>query len=176
MKRRWMAVLLAASLFACAGTAQALMSQPFFQDSFLNMPEDAQEAAEAGRILMVFYEQEGCPYCKKLHEETLSDPKVRRYLEKNFHAIQIDIFGARETVDFSGKEMTEKQFSRNQRIHFTPVVSFYAPDGRELFRLPGLWRPFHFLAGMEFVKKGLYKTINFQDLIRQKAREQSAGK
>ena len=156
-----------------SGSAAALENEPFFQDSFLNMGEDAKLAAESGKILMLFFEQEGCPYCNELHKKTLTDAKVQKYLKQHFHAVLVDIYGARETVGFDGKPTREKAFSRQQGVHFTPTIVYYDSLGKELFRLTGYWKPFHFLASMEYVRKGLQKTMNFQDYIHQKARSSS---
>ncbi|MGN7612129.1 thioredoxin family protein [Magnetococcales bacterium HHB-1] len=155
-------------LFFATPASHALQMEPFFQDSFLNMSEDAQDAADSGKILMLFFEQDGCPYCSKLHKETLKDPKVIDYLTKNFHAVLIDIYGARSATDFQNRTATEKKFSRRLGVHFTPTVAYFDKKGEELFRISGYWKPFHFLASMEFVKKGLYKKQNFQDYIHKK--------
>ncbi|OSM06243.1 thioredoxin family protein [Magnetofaba australis] len=152
--------------------AAALTNEPFFKETFLDMQEDLLTARESNQILMLFFEQEGCPYCKQLHETTLQDPKVRTYMETYFYPVQVDIFGARESVDFDGKTAPEKQFARNHKVMFTPTVVYFNAKGEELFRLSGYWRPFHFLASMRFVKEGHYKSKNFQDLIRELVRQE----
>lgn len=40
--------------------------QPWFHDSFLDLNEDLAEAHASGKRLVVFWEQRGCPYCKRL--------------------------------------------------------------------------------------------------------------
>ncbi|MBF0186894.1 MAG: thioredoxin fold domain-containing protein [Magnetococcales bacterium] len=151
-------------------SASALMNEPFFQDSFLNLQEDGEDAEADGKLLMLFFEQEGCPYCKQLHEETLSDQGVRDYIQNNFFAILIDIYGAREAANFQGRSMREKALARSMGVHFTPTIIYYDGKGKELFRITGFWQPFHLIASMEYVRKGLYKTMNFQDYIHEKAR------
>ncbi|MBF0424292.1 MAG: thioredoxin fold domain-containing protein [Magnetococcales bacterium] len=157
--------------FWFVASAYALPSEPFFQNSFLNLQEDAQSAGKEGKIVAIFYEQEGCPYCDDWHRDTLSDPRVRSYLQAHFYAIAFDIFGAREVVDFQGKTTREKAFARQEKVHLTPLVIFYSSRGEELFRLAGVWRPPHFLATLEFVAGGLYRTGNLQDYLRQKLLE-----
>ena len=151
------------------GSAYALKNELFFRDSFLNMRDDAKDAAAEGKIFMVFYEQEACPYCEELHKKTLTDSAVKEYLQEHFHAVLVDIYGARETVGFHGEQAREKAFARRQGVHFTPTIVYYDGEAKELFRISGFWRPFHFLASMEYVRKGLYKEMNFQDYIREKA-------
>ncbi|MBF0589132.1 MAG: thioredoxin fold domain-containing protein [Magnetococcales bacterium] len=154
--------------------AQALFQEPFFEDSFLNLSEDAQDAAQSGRILMVFYEQEGCPYCTRLHKETLSDPKVRAYLTKHFYPIMLDLFGSRALTDFKGNTMPEKKFVRKQGVHFTPTIVFYGADGAQLFRVSGFWKPLHFLTTMQFVAEKRYEEENLQDYLHKKLRSGEA--
>ncbi|MBF0448014.1 MAG: thioredoxin fold domain-containing protein [Magnetococcales bacterium] len=176
MRRFWMALVTACALFSLHGTAQALMNEPFFEDSFLNFKEDAESAADQGKILMVFYEQEGCPYCTELHQKTLKDPAVLDYMEQHFYPILVDIFGAREAMGFDGAPTREKALSRAQRVHYTPTVVFYGPSGVELFRLAGFWKPFHFLASMEYVFEDHHHKMNFQDFIRAKINAEKSEK
>nr|CRH07551.1 Conserved exported protein of unknown function. Similar to the C-terminal of thiol:disulfide interchange protein dsbD [Candidatus Magnetococcus massalia] len=172
--RRFFALFPLLLLLLAPTTASALVQEPFFQDSFLDMAEDAATAADEGKILMLFYEQEACPYCKQLHETTLRDAKVQSYMQAHFYPVLLDIYGAREVSNFRGKATREKAFARSQRVHFTPTVIYYDAKGHELFRLAGYWKPMHFLASMRYVKEGHYKDKNFQDLIRQIVQEQAA--
>ena len=68
---KWLA--LAALLLA----APALAQQPpaWFAPSFLDIREDLAEAAKEGRRLMVYFHQDGCPYCKRLVEVNFRDEK-----------------------------------------------------------------------------------------------------
>ncbi|ABK46204.1 conserved hypothetical protein [Magnetococcus marinus MC-1] len=170
--RHLLMVTLLSGLWLFPATAQALVNEPFFQDSFLDMAEDAATAAQHQKIYMVFYEQEGCPYCVQLHQETLPDPQVQAYMKAHFYPVILDIYGAREVTDFQGNATQEKAFARAQRVHFTPTVIYYDGTGRELFRLAGFWKPMHFKASMRYVQEGHYKNMNFQDLIRKIVQEQ----
>ena len=42
-------------------------------------------AREQGKRLALIVEQHGCIYCRKLHEEVLSDPEVRDYIKRQLH-------------------------------------------------------------------------------------------
>ncbi|MEG3641332.1 thioredoxin family protein [Magnetococcus sp. PR-3] len=172
MRYLFTTTLLLGLLWLTPTPAQALVNEPFFQDSFLDMGEDAATAADEGKIFMVFYEQEACPYCDQLHKQTLPDPGVKSYMKAHFYPVLLDIYGAREVTDFQGKATKEKAFARSERVHFTPTVIYYDGKGQELFRLSGYWKPMHFKASMRYVKEGHYKNKNFQDLIRQIVQEQ----
>ncbi len=155
--------------------ANGLFVQPWFEDSFLDLSEDLKEAAQAGKQLVIIYEQAGCPYCKELHKVNLNKPSIAAFMKKHFHVVQIDIKGSREVTDFSGKVMSERSFSREWKIHFTPTLSFFPRDaakvvgktGRdaEAFRLTGYWKPFHFETVLHFVHSGSYKNENLQHYL-----------
>ena len=75
--------LLAFALILIGFTAQAteigedgLHKQPWFAVTFKDMQEDLTDAGDAGKRLAVIFEQRGCIYCRKLHEEVFSDPEI----------------------------------------------------------------------------------------------------
>src|SRR5690348_9522099 len=60
------------SLFAMSA---ALAQQPgyrvedvpaWFTDTFLDFPEDVRDAAKQGKRLLLYFGQDGCPYCREL--------------------------------------------------------------------------------------------------------------
>ena len=51
-------------------------TQDWFHDGFLNLREDAQEAAAVGQRLAVVFEQRGCPYCVEMHTNHLAAARV----------------------------------------------------------------------------------------------------
>ncbi|MYK58987.1 MAG: thioredoxin fold domain-containing protein, partial [Rhodospirillaceae bacterium] len=110
-----------AIVFALAAAAKAdevkvggdgLYHQDWFLQSFLDLREDLQESADAGKRLVILWEQKGCPYCKELHQVNFVDPAIRKYLLDNFVVLQLDIWGARPVTDFDGTEMSEKKLAR----------------------------------------------------------------
>src|SRR5688572_28365366 len=51
---------------------RGLYSQRWFQLSFLDLRDDFSEAKAEGKRFAVVFEQRGCPYCAKLHNEVLA--------------------------------------------------------------------------------------------------------
>ncbi len=147
--------------------------QPWFFESFLDLKEDLEESKKAGKRLVLLFEQRGCPYCKETHEVNLRRPEIVDYLKKNFNVIQLDLWGSREVTDFDGEKLPEKQFARKYGVQFTPTMIYFPDDlekakakhprDREVFRLFGYWKPFHFMNSFVYVKtKGYEKQPNFQ--------------
>lgn len=152
-----------------------LYIQPWFEDSFLDLSDELNSAAEDGKQLVIIYEQAGCPYCKELHKVNLAEPVISKFMQKHYRVVQLDIRGSREVTDFKGKTMSEKEFARQWQINFTPTLSFFPADvkavadkkGRdaEAFRLTGYWKPFHFETVLRFVKSGSYKDSTLQNYL-----------
>lgn len=154
-----------------AASLAALPEQPFFKQSFLNLPDDLAEAKGSGKFLMLIYEQEGCPYCAKMHQSILSDQEVIRSLEKHFDVVQLDIWGGRELVDFAGKSTTERKFARDLGLHFSPMIVIYDGSGKEAFRMAGFYGLPHFRLVLEYLANGAYRKMPFPEYQRGQMRE-----
>lgn len=163
MLKRFLVLFMLISNFSNIPHALALGTQPFFKDSFLNLKDDLAEANRAGRILMLVYEQEGCPYCAETHKVNFADKEIVDTIAKHFDVVQLDIWGGRELTDFSGKVISEKQFARDLKIHFSPMITFYSPAGKEIFRMAGYYPPPQFKAAMNFMAGRHYKDTSFRE-------------
>ncbi|MCG6858704.1 MAG: thioredoxin family protein [Salaquimonas sp.] len=156
--------------------------QPWFMDTFLDLRDDLNEAGAAGKNFAVFFEQRGCPYCREMHEVNLVRPEIADYIGENFAAVQLNLWGSRAVTDFDGEEMEERQLARKWGVNFTPTISFFAmgePEqkpGRDLevARMPGYFKPFHFLSMFEFVREGRYKDTDFQRFLQDKVQKLEA--
>ena len=56
----------------------------WFKVTFLDLFEDIQDAASNNKRLMVYYYQDGCPYCKILLEENFSQREIAEKTQKYF--------------------------------------------------------------------------------------------
>lgn len=159
-----------------------LHKQDWFLDSFLEMPDDLAEAEAAGKHLLVLVEQAGCPYCAALHTENFARTEIVDYIKANYLVVQLDLWGSRETVDFDGEVMPEKELAQKWGVNFTPTtLIFTAEDGTpanffeaEAFRMPGLLKPFHYLSSLEYVVSGQHNEQPFQRFLQDKLEELDA--
>jgi thioredoxin-related protein len=136
LSRRTLAFALAAPAVARAApvrTDQGL-TQDWFQESFLNLPEDLAEATEANQRLAIVFEQRGCPYCLEMHTRHLTDATIEGYIRPRFRIMQLDLHGARQVTDFDGEVMEERALARRWRVTFTPAIVFF---GEQAARRPG---------------------------------------
>ncbi|MFC3118569.1 thioredoxin family protein [Jhaorihella thermophila] len=105
---------------------------------------------------MILWEQRGCPYCRELHRINFRRDDIVSYLKKHYVVLQLNLWGDREVTDFDGEVLSEKQIAKKWHVNFTPTVILI--NGRdagaksmreaEAFRMPGYFKPFHFLAGL----------------------------
>ena len=106
----------------------ALHHKDWFAVTFKDMPEDLADARAEGKRLALIVEQHGCIYCRKLHEEVLSDPEVADYIKENYVVVQLNMFGDEEVTDLDGESMTEREVVRRWAVAFTPTVIFLPED------------------------------------------------
>ena len=148
--------------------------QPWFTDSFLFLKEDVADAAADGKRVAVLFEQRACPCCKEMHNVNLADPGISEFIKNNFSIIQMSLWGAREVVDLDGKTLEERALALRWRVNFTPTIVFLptpeevAKGEVEVARMPGYFKPFHFLSMFEFVDAGAYVDQNFQHFLQNK--------
>lgn len=146
-------------------------SQPLFKDSFLNLREDVADAGKAGHLFMIFFDQEGCPYCAKMLELHFKDKEVVARMTKGFDVIQLDIWGGREVTSFSGETMTEKIFARKQRIQFSPTIAFFDGSGKEIYRINGLHSLDQFKTELDYLSSRAYQKMGFKEYAAQKTKK-----
>jgi len=109
----------------------------WFMNSFLELSDDIDELASQDKRLMVFVEQDGCPYCHAFITKNLQDKTTKDKLQKHFGVIAINMFGSKEMVDTDGQTLTEKEFALKHKIQFTPTLIFYNEEGEQILRLNG---------------------------------------
>ncbi|MFT5502427.1 MAG: thioredoxin-related protein [Gammaproteobacteria bacterium] len=149
-------------------------SPSWFKDSFLEFEEDVSDAAASGRRVMIYFHQEGCPYCARLVNENFKDPDIESYIRTNFDGININLWGDREVISVAGRNFTEKTFAAALKVQFTPTLIFLDESGKVALRLNGYYPPETFRSALRFVAEKQEITSNFDEYLNRKE-EQSAG-
>ncbi|MEA3191865.1 MAG: hypothetical protein QOD26_198 [Betaproteobacteria bacterium] len=142
-----------ALLFLVSLTGKAEDLPAWFSQSLLILPEDITEAAREGKRVMLYFEQEGCPYCKRMEEVNFRDPKIVGRLRERFVPIALNIWGDREVTAPDGKVMSEKQLAATLKIQFTPTLVFFDEKGGIALRINGYYPPDRFLAALDAAAK-----------------------
>ncbi len=148
-----------------------LHKQPWFSLTFRDVGEDIAMAKENGKRLAIVFEQRGCIYCKKMHEEILADPEISDYIEKNFDVVQYNLFGDEEVTDLDGTMLNEKSAGRRWGVVFTPTILFMPEEPPEsgtageaaVAAMPGAFGRQMFVNMFEWVRtKGYEGDEHFQ--------------
>ena len=108
--------------------------------SFLDLKEDAGEAADADKHLILFFHLEGCPYCAKMAAENFSTSPYVDFLKKNFDVVDLDSRGAREVITPDGRIVTERAYARELEVFYTPSILFLNGNADVVLRVDG-YRP-----------------------------------
>lgn len=126
----------------------------WFTESFLDFREDVAEAARAGKQLMIYFGQDGCPYCKELITTNFSRPEIVAKTRANFQVMALNIWGDRQVTWVDGTVHSEKALARLLKVQFTPTILFLDRQGRVSQRLNGYYPPHRFSAALDHVIKG----------------------
>lgn len=165
-------ILLCALLTAPLGWAQsqdyvvARDTPPWFKQSFLDFPEDVAEAAEDGKRVMIYFGQDGCPYCKKLHDLNYRQAEIVETMQTHLDSIAVNMFGDVDTVWVDGNDYTEKELAEHLQILFTPTLLFLDEDGKEVLRLAGYQPPHKFKVALDYVT-ARHEATPFAEYLRQ---------
>lgn len=96
----------------------------WMRDTFKDLSEDLAEANDEGKRLLVMFEQRGCIYCAKMHEEVFPADEITAMLEENYFVVQLNLYGDIEVTDFDGETLSEKEMARKWGVLFTPTMMF----------------------------------------------------
>ena len=147
----------------------------WFKQSFLDLGEDIEEAAAEGRHLMLYFYQDGCPYCKMFIENDLGQYDIAEYAQQHFDLVAINIFGSLEVTDVDGEALPEGKFAMKTRVMFTPTLLVYGEDGSIVFRMNGYYTPPRFRAVMRFISERRYADERFVEYYDSQDKQAGSG-
>jgi len=148
----------------------------WFKDSFLHLGEDIKEATDAHKRLVLFFYQNGCPYCNALVERNFSQKNIKEKAQKNFDIITINMWGDRPVTYVDGKEFTEKNLAEILKVQFTPTVLFFNEEGKVILRINGYHSPQRFNVDLDYVAKHLENKTGYQDYVKANLPVEKANK
>ncbi|MDO8597062.1 MAG: thioredoxin fold domain-containing protein [Sulfuricaulis sp.] len=137
----------------------------WFKRSFLDMPEDVAEASRDGKRLLLYFGQDGCPYCAALFNTNFSQAHIVDYTRRHFDAIEFNIWGDREVTDFSGRKLPEKEFAAKLQVWFTPTILLIGEKGETVLRINGYYPPHQFLAALQYAVEKQEGKITFREYL-----------
>lgn len=147
----------------------------WFKNSFLDINEDIAEAKKNNKRLVLFFYQDGCPYCKKLFEDNLGQRAIADKMRKHFDVVSINIWGDRE-VTVSGNTQSEKDFAAQLKVMYTPTLIFFNANGKAALRANGYYPPERFNAAMDFALDKHDASETFSEYLARVSPKPSSGK
>ena len=136
---------------------------PVFVETLLELPDDAAQAAKSKKRLLLYFGQQGCPYCKELMTTSFTQKAIADKVAKHFVAIGFDLFGDREVTWFDGKVRREKDLAKFLTVQFTPTVLLLDEKGRIIARINGYYPPHRFSAALDYSVKRLEGKLPFAE-------------
>lgn len=160
---------------AQGSSPHAIDIPPWFKDSFLNFKIDIQEATTAKKRTMLYFGQDGCPYCIQLMQVNFSQKDIVAKMQQHIEAIALNMWGDRETIWLDGKPRTEKELAAYLRVQFTPTLLFLDETGNVVLRINGYYSPHKFRAALGYVSGKLENQIRFPDYLKASGAEPASG-
>ena len=170
-------VLLSLSIAASAQVASpyAIEHPAWFTQSFLDFRDDIADAAKNGKRLLVYFGQDGCPYCARLMRTNFTQRSVVEKTRKHFVVIAINIWGDQEVTWLDGTRMSEKAFAKRLKIQFTPTQIFFDEKAKVALRLNGYYPPRRFEAALDYVAGRMESKLAFRDYLARTVKDEASA-
>ncbi len=170
------ALLMPSWAIAQSASPHAIELPAWFSESFLDLREDVRDAAKEGKRLMIYFGQDGCPYCKALMQTNFTQPRIVQKTRSNFVALALNIWGDRQVTGLDGRAMPEKELARAMRIQFTPTLLFLDEKANVVARLNGYYPPHRFEAALDYVAGRLETKQSFASYLNDAVKEAADDK
>ena len=148
----------------------------WFANSFLDIREDVADAKVASKRVMLYFYQDGCPYCAKLLDTNFSLQETENKTRASYQVIAINMWGDREVTGFDGSVLTEKEFAKSLRVMFTPTLLFLNEDSAVVLRVNGYYPPHKFNAVLDYAARHNGVDPTFREFYAELSPEPASGK
>lgn len=105
-----------------------------------------------GKKIFMFFWADWCKFCELMEKETLTKPKIIRYLNDNFISIKVN-------------SDAEKGIATRYFVHGLPTMWFLGKDGEKIGYHPGYVASDMLLPYLRYIHSDKYKNMSFQDFL-----------
>jgi thioredoxin-related protein len=147
----------------------------WFSESLLELRDEVKDASAQGKRVMLYFGQDGCPYCTQLMRTNFSQRAIVDKTRKHFVAIALNIWGDREVGWVDGRRYSEKSLGRELRVQFTPTLLFLDEKGAVALRLNGYLPPHRFEAALDYAAGLAGKGMRYDEYARTVSREAASA-
>lgn len=124
---------------------------------------------------MLYFGQDGCPYCKALMQVNFSQRPIVDKARRHFVAIALNVWGDREVTWLDGRTQSEKALAARLKVQFTPTLIFLDESGAVALRVNGYYPPRRFEAALDYVAGAMERKLSFQDWLAANYREEASA-
>jgi thioredoxin-related protein len=137
----------------------------WFSESLLELPDEVKDAAAQGKRVMLYFGQDGCPYCKRLMDVNFRQAAIAAKAQRQLVALALNIWGDREVRWTDGSVTSEKRLAAQLKVQFTPTLIFLDERGAIALRINGYYPPHHFDAALDYVAGRLERKTTFKEYL-----------
>lgn len=137
----------------------------WFKESFLDIAEDVDQAAKAGKHVILFMQLNDCPYCHRMIEENFKHAPYTDFIKENFDVIQLNIKGDREIAFNADTNVSEKELAALLKVRYTPTVIFLNSENKTVLRLNGYRSVRDFGYALQYVQQKAYMESTLSQFI-----------
>jgi thioredoxin-related protein len=148
----------------------------WFKNSFLDLSEDVAEASAEGKRVILYFYQDGCPYCEKLINTNFAQRDIVEKTRTHFDVVAINMWGDTTVTDLNGNELTEKAFAVERKVQFTPTLLFLDEQGKVALRANGYYPPHKFMAALDYVAERREGKERFADYLAARKPKKASGR
>ncbi|MCG8428552.1 MAG: thioredoxin fold domain-containing protein [Chromatiales bacterium] len=137
----------------------------WFKESFLDIAEDVEEAADSDKHVILFMHLNGCPYCYKMADENFANAPYTDFIKENFDVIAVNIKGDREIAFDENTTVSEKELAGLLKVRYTPTIIFLNKENKTVARVNGYRSVEAFKHMLDYVKEQAYTDTTLANFI-----------
>jgi len=132
---------------------------------FVNYDAGLARARAENRPIFLYFGRFGCAWCDKTNREAFSDRQLRERYTSNYVLVYVDAESGKRLTLPSGERITELELGARMKVLATPVFAFLQPDGKEIFKIPGIQSTADFVRYDRFVSEGHFRKESIRDFL-----------
>lgn len=129
----------------------------WFKESFLEIADDVDEATDANKHVLLFFQLNGCPYCDRMLTEAFESEPLKSYIQEHFDVIAINVRGDRDVAFNEEVSVTEKELAEKLKVRATPGILFLNANNKPVVRVDGYRAPERFTHILNYVAEKAYE-------------------